>query len=69
MISTWKFLQSTRDVIVCLGMLEYVEDFWKVLDAGVHNSRYFLFSYMWPRMTKPVDHAEWMEAGLFLRRH
>lgn len=34
------------DVIFCLGLLEYVDDFWGVLGAGIDQSKLCIFSHV-----------------------
>lgn len=36
------------DVILCLGVLEYLDDYWGVLAQAIARSRYCLFSYVGP---------------------
>ena len=37
---------DNADLIFCLGLLEYVDDFWGVLEAAVGQSRFCVFSYV-----------------------
>jgi hypothetical protein len=39
---------ENADVIFCLGLLEYVDDFWRVLGGVIATSRFSVFSYVGP---------------------
>jgi hypothetical protein len=40
--------KETADAVFCLGLLEYMDDFWGVLAAAIGKGRYCVFSYVGP---------------------
>lgn len=50
---------ESADVVLCLGLLEYVDDFWSVLGGALDRSRYCLFSHVGPSSAEKQRRNGW----------